>query len=115
MPNSTVPAAAGGLPSNIIPFPMRRPVGDFEPDRKQFESAYMALCVSWQFADLDATAMDLAIAEMVQMNHHGAMRMVRENAGAISCLYDATDFLIEADNRMQASLWRVLSQMEARR
>ena len=45
---------------------------------------------------------------------HGAMRMVRENAEAIRFLYEATDFLIEADNRLQESLSRVLTKLEAK-
>ena len=122
MPNSTVPAAAIGLPSNIIPFPTRSadigisisitPTVDFEPDAAKTEGAYQALCTTWQFAHLDARGMDRAIEEMIRMG--GASRMVCQNREAIRFLYEAFDFLIEADDRMQASLDRVVTRLEAR-
>jgi hypothetical protein len=111
---NTRSAAAPGLPTNIIPFPMRGPVNaDFEPDVKKHSQAFIALSVSWQFAHLDAAGIDRAIEEMGRMNRHGAIRMVRENAEAIRWLYEATDFLIEADTRMQEALSRVITKLEA--
>lgn len=111
---NTRSAADTGLPTNIIPFPMRRPVNaDFELNRKDYGQAYLALSVSWQFAHLDAVGMDRALEEMVRMDRQGAVRMLRENAEAIRWLYEATDFLIEVDNRMQESLSRVITKLEA--
>ncbi len=77
---STSSAANTGLPSNIIAFPMSPPSAEYEPDRQQFEAAYVALCLSWQFAHLDDAGMDRAIEELLRRtpmwrrNHHPGER-----------------------------------------
>ena len=115
MQTGTHPAEATGLPTNIIPFPTRRPPhSDFEPDLREHSEAFNALSLSWQFAHLDDAGLDRAIEEIVAMNGQVAVRILRENANAIRWLYEATDFLIETDNRMQDSLSRVMTQLEAR-
>ena len=114
MPTSTNPAADTGSATNIIQFPTRRPPhSDFEPDLRDHDEAFIALSLSWQFAHLDDAGMDRAVEEMVRVNRREADRMLRDNAAAIRWLYEANDFLIDTDNRMQESLSRVLSKMEA--
>ena len=39
------PAADTGLPSNIIAYPISPPPAEYEPDRQQFEAAFVALCL----------------------------------------------------------------------
>ena len=88
------PAADTGLPSNIIAFPMLPPPAEYEPDRQQFEAAYVALCLSWQFAHLDDASMGRAIEELLRRNRCGAATIIQENAAAIRVLYTSTDFLM---------------------
>jgi hypothetical protein len=97
----------------VIPFPSRPPrLIEFMPERREMESVYVTLCVSWQFAHLDRAGIDRAVDELVRMNRDGAIRMIRENANAIRWLYEANDFLIEVDARMQESLTRVINKLE---
>ena len=109
------PAADTGLPTaTIIAVPTRRPPhADFEPDVQEHSEAFTALALSWQFAHLDDAGMDRAVEEMVRTDRREADRMLRDNAAAIRWLYEATDFLIDTDNRLQESLSRVMTKLEA--
>ena len=111
---STCSAADTGLPSNIIAFPISPPPAEYEPNRQQFEAAYVALCMSWQFAHLDDAGMDRAIEEQVRRDRCGAATIIQENAAAIRVLYTSTDFLMEVDTRLQEALGRVLTKLEVR-
>ncbi len=101
---STCSAADTGLPSKIITFLMSPPPAKFEPGRQQFEAAFVALCLSWQFAHLDDVGMDRAIEELVRRNRCGAATIIQENVAAIRMLYTSTATAEEKDS---ISSWNV--------
>ena len=115
MPNDTVPAAATGLPCQIIPFPWvtrsaEPKIGFVDPVRTRWSVAHDTMMRANVCAEAETDAdLDRRVVELLRGNRVVGMQVIRENSEAMQFLADVLGFLDESNRRFVASLDRVAS------